>query len=86
MLTRDVREPADPRPVTVHAMRPRAALAVGLAGFALELVQLTPWMDRLASDNDTVHFTQHGLVFAGGLLMGWALRDLRLIARANAER
>ena len=72
--------------MTAPTTRPRAALAIGLAGFTLELVQLTPWIDRLASDNDTVHFTQHGLVFAGGMLMGWALRDLRLIARANAER
>ena len=71
--------------VNRHLMRPRVALAVGLAGFALELVQLTPWMDRLASGNATVHFTQHGLVFAGGVLMGWALRDLRLLARRNAE-
>ncbi len=72
--------------MTMHPMHPRVALAVGLAGFVLELVQLTPWMDRLAGENATVHFTQHGLVFAGGLLMGWALRDLRLIARSNAER
>ena len=38
------------------------------------------------TSNATVHFTQHGLIFVGGLLMGWALRDLRLTTLFNARR
>ena len=33
-----------------------------------------------------MHFTQHGLIFLGGILMGWALRDLRLTTLINARR
>ncbi len=43
-------------------------------------------MDSAASGNSTVHFTQHGLIFVGGLIMGWALRDLRLTTLFNARR
>ena len=67
----------------VPPLHPRRALALGLAGFLCEVAQLTPWVDDLAARNSTAHFTQHGLVFAGGVLMGWALRELRLIARGH---
>jgi|tagenome__1003787_1003787.scaffolds.fasta_scaffold18728475_1 hypothetical protein len=62
---------------------PRSALLLGVGGFLIELLLITPWVDDAADDNATVHFTQHGLIFIGGLVMGWALRDLRLNARVH---
>jgi hypothetical protein len=67
-------------------MSPRGALALGTCGFALEVSLLSPWADDLANGNATVHFTQHGLIFVGGLIMGWALRDLRLTTLVNLRR
>jgi hypothetical protein len=67
-------------------MSPRGALALGTCGFAHEAFLLTPWVDHFADENATGHFTQHGLIFVGGLLMGWALRDLRLTTLFNARR
>jgi hypothetical protein len=52
----------------------------------LEVVLITPWVDDAADSNATVHFTQHGLIFLGGILMGWALRDLRLASLFAADR
>lgn len=54
---------------------PRALL---IATFAVlfELLLITPWVDHAADRNPTVHFTQHGLIFFGGVLIGFALRDL----------
>ena len=73
-------------PRLLPLMSPRGALALGTSGFALEVALLTPWVDGLANDNATAHFTQHGLIFVGGLIMGWALRDLRLTTLFNARR
>jgi hypothetical protein len=73
-------------PRLLPLMTPRGALALGACGFVLELLLLTPWVDELSEDNATVHFTQHGLIFLGGVLMGWALRDLRLTTLINARR
>lgn len=73
-------------PRLLPLMSPRAALALGTCGFALEVILLTPWVDDVTADNATVHFTQHGLIFVGGILMGWALRDLRLTTLINARR
>lgn len=73
-------------PRLLPLMSPRGALALGTCGFALEVLLLTPWVDDLTQDNATVHFTQHGLIFLGGILMGWALRDLRLTTLINARR
>ena len=73
-------------PRLLPLMSPRAALALGAFGFLLELSLLTPWVDEFASDNATAHFTQHGLIFVGGILMGWALRDMRLTTLINARR
>ncbi len=49
-----------------------------LVGFAvlLELFLLMPFVDHIADAHPTVHFTQHGFIFLGGVLMGWALRDV----------
>ena len=73
-------------PRLLPLMSPRGALALGASGFALEVLLLTPWVDDFANGNATVHFTQHGMIFVGGLIMGWALRDLRLTTLFNARR
>ena len=65
---------------------PRSALLLGVFALVLEVSLITPWVDDAADSNSTVHFTQHGLIFIGGLLMGWALRDLRLATLFAAER
>ena len=59
-------------------MSPRGALVLGVLALVLEVLLITPWVDDAADSNSTVHFSQHGLIFLGGILMGWALRDLRL--------
>jgi hypothetical protein len=67
-------------------MSPRAALLAGIVALVLEVALITPWVDDAADANSTVHFTQHGLIFVGGLVMGWALRDLRLASLFAADR
>ena len=67
-------------------LAPRAALLLGVAGFVLELLLISPWVDDAADSNSTVHFTQHGLIFLGGIVMGWALRDLRLSTLLAEQR
>ncbi|HUA43609.1 MAG TPA: hypothetical protein VMA77_00165 [Solirubrobacteraceae bacterium] len=64
--------PADQirRRTRVRAMR----MVVFAALFELFLVM--PFVDRYADAHPTVHFTQHGFIFLGGVLMGWALRDV----------
>jgi hypothetical protein len=52
------------------------ALAVATAALVLELLLVTPWVDHAADENQTVHFTQHGLIFLGGVLIGFSLREL----------
>ena len=41
---------------------------------------------HLADENSTFHFSQHGLIFLGGVVMGWALRDLRLVTLIAGRR
>jgi hypothetical protein len=48
----------------------------------LELVLVLPFADHLADSNPTIHFTQHGLIFAGGVLMGLALREMQRGSRS----
>jgi hypothetical protein len=67
-------------------MPPRSALLVGVVALILEVSLITPWVDDAADGNSTVHFTQHGLIFIGGLIMGWVLRDLRLATLFNERR
>jgi hypothetical protein len=67
-------------------MSPRSALLAGVLALVLEVALITPWVDDAADSNATVHFTQHGLIFLGGILMGWALRDLRLASLFAADR
>jgi hypothetical protein len=66
------------RGVLLPLMSPRGALVLGAVALVVEVLLITPWVDDAADANSTVHFTQHGLIFLGGILMGWALRDLRL--------
>ncbi len=66
-------------------LTPRQAVGLGALGVVLELLLITPWVDDLANSNATVHFTQHGLIFLGGILMGWALRDLRLTSQLTGR-
>jgi hypothetical protein len=67
-------------------LTPRQAVLLGALGVALELLLITPWVDDLADRNATAHFTQHGFIFLGGMVMGWALRDLRLTALLTGRR
>jgi hypothetical protein len=47
----------------------------------LEVTLLMPFVDHLADSNNTIHFTQHGFIFAGGVLLGLALRDVQRTSR-----
>ena len=47
----------------------------------LEVVLLMPFVDHLADSNKTIHFTQQGFIFAGGVLLGLALRDVQRAPR-----
>jgi hypothetical protein len=53
----------------------RRSLVLMVLAVAIETMSILPVVDRLADANPTVHFTQHGLIFLGGLLIGVALRD-----------
>ena len=64
--------------------RQRARLrAFRLVVFAvlLEVVLLMPFVDHVADSNPTIHFTQHGFIFAGGVLLGMAIRDVQRASR-----
>jgi RsiW-degrading membrane proteinase PrsW (M82 family) len=60
--------------------RRRAFLLVMFA-VVLEVVLLMPFVDHLADANQTIHFTQHGFIFGGGVLLGMALRDVQRASR-----
>jgi hypothetical protein len=66
-----------------RARRTTRLRAFRLVMFAvlLEVVLLMPFVDHLADANQTIHFTQHGFIFAGGVLMGMALRDVQRASR-----
>ena len=57
--------------------------AFGMVVFVvlLEVVLLMPFIDHLADSNQTIHFTQHGFIFAGGVLLGLAIRDVQRTSR-----
>jgi hypothetical protein len=57
--------------------------AFRLVAFAvlLEMVLLMPFVDHLADSHPMIHFTQHGFIFAGGVLMGLAIRDVQRASR-----
>ena len=56
--------------------RLRNARRLVMAAALLEILLILPWVDRFADGHPTVHFTQHGFIFLGGVLMGIALRDV----------
>jgi hypothetical protein len=57
-------------------LSPLRALGLLVAGAVFEVVTVLPWVDRVADQNETVHFTQHGFSFLGGVAMGYAIREL----------
>ena len=57
------------------------AFALGAFTVVLEVVLLMPFVDHLADSNNTIHFTQHGFIFGGGVLLGMAIRDVQRSAR-----
>lgn len=62
-------------------MRPMRALLLGGVGLLLQGLVLLPFFDDHVDSNPALHYLQHGLVFAGGICMGIALRDLLLANR-----
>lgn len=63
----------DSPPVRTSALRtPRRLLMLAVL---LEFVMILPFVDHLADRQPAIHFTQHGFIFLGGVLMGLALRD-----------
>jgi hypothetical protein len=69
-----------PNPVDVRRARRRRALCLVMFAALLEVVLVMPFVEQLAA-NPTIHFTQHGFIFAGGVLMGLALRDVQRSSR-----
>jgi len=67
-------------------MSPRVAVLVGALALLIEIVTILPPIDEATETNATLHYTQHGFVFLGGLLMGLALRDLIVTGRSAAPR
>ena len=65
---------------TRRRTRRRAFYLVAFA-VLLEVTLLMPFVDHLADSNNTIHFTQHGFIFAGGVLLGMALRDVQRASR-----
>ncbi|MBV9606720.1 MAG: hypothetical protein JO027_16515 [Solirubrobacterales bacterium] len=69
---------------SLSVARARARLrAFRLVAFAvlLEVVLLMPFVDHLADSHPTIHFTQHGFIFGGGVLLGLAIRDVQRASR-----
>lgn len=63
-----------------NVIRLRAMRLVVFAAL-LEIVLVLPFVDHLADTHPMIHFTQHGFIFAGGVLMGLALRDVQRASR-----
>ncbi len=62
-------------------LSPRTAVLVGALGLLIEILAILPPVDEAAETNATMHYSQHGVLFTGGLLMGLALRDLLVAGR-----
>ena len=62
-------------------LSPRTAVLVGALALLLEVLAIIPPIDDATATNATLHYTQHGVLFLGGLLMGVALRDLLVAGR-----
>ena len=59
----------------------RRAFCLVVLAVLLEVTLLMPFVDHLGDSNNTIHFTQHGFIFAGGVLLGMALRDVQRTSR-----
>ncbi len=57
------------------------ALLLGGVGLLLQVLVLLPFFDAQVDTIAALHYLQHGLIFAGGICMGIALRDLLLASR-----
>ena len=64
-----------------NLLKPRTAVLLGGLGLFLEVAAILPPIDAATETNATLHFSQHGILFTGGLLMGVALRDLLVTGR-----
>ncbi|MEI7438450.1 MAG: hypothetical protein WCK20_02130 [Thermoleophilia bacterium] len=62
-------------------LTPMRALALGALGLVLQGIALLPVLDNAVETNASLHYLQHGLIFAGGVCMGIALRDLLMMSR-----
>ena len=62
-------------------MSPMRALVLGAVGLLCQVVALLPPVDDAVETNAAIHYLQHGIIFAGGVCMGIALRDLLLMSR-----
>jgi hypothetical protein len=60
----------------------RKALRLVVFAALLEIVLILPFVDHLADSHPMIHFTQHGFIFAGGVLMGLAIRDVQRASRS----
>lgn len=60
----------------------RRALRLVVFAALLEIVLILPFVDHLADTHPMIHFTQHGFIFAGGVLMGLAIRDVQRASRS----
>jgi len=62
-------------------LTPWRALLLGGVGLLLQVVALLPPIDYAVTTNAALHYLQHGIIFAGGVCMGIALRDLLVMSR-----
>jgi hypothetical protein len=60
----------------------RNAIRLMIFAALLEITLVLPFVDHLADTHPTIHFTQHGFIFAGGVLMGLAIRDVQRASRS----
>ena len=60
----------------------RRALRLVVFAALLEITLILPFVDHLADTHPMIHFTQHGFIFAGGVLMGLAIRDVQRASRS----
>jgi hypothetical protein len=60
----------------------RRALRLVVFAALLEITLILPFVDHLADAHPMIHFTQHGFIFAGGVLMGLAIRDVQRSSRS----
>ena len=62
-------------------LSPMRALVLGGIGLLCQVVALLPPIDNAVDSNAAIHYLQHGIIFAGGLCMGIALRHLLVMSR-----